>query len=139
MLRKILSVLAIGPLALNFLATAPAQSQIQAAIFVPCRQLIVKGANFHTQATYPRDPNVYAGPLRITRVHGSHWSGVLNLDNRNENVRGTISGTRFTLKRNSGQNWSASCTAGGQIQGNFTKHGLRAVGSFVLRPSVARR
>lgn len=139
MLRKILSVLAISPLALNFVATAPAQSQIQAAIFVPCRQLIFDGSNFHTQATYPRDPNVYTGPLRITRVRGSNWSGVLNLNHQRETVRGTISGTRFTLNRNSGQNWSASCYAGGQISGNFTKHGYRAVGSFSLTPRVAQR
>lgn len=135
MLRKIVSVLAISPLALNFIATAPAQAQIQAAA---CRQLIFEGANFHTQATYPRDPNVYSGPLRITHVHGSNWSGVLNLNNYNENVQGSISRTRFTMRRSSGQSWSATCTAGG-ISGNFKKDGLRAVGSFVLTPGVARR
>jgi hypothetical protein len=139
MFRKIVSVLAIAPLALNFVAIEPTQAQIQAAA---CRQLIFDGANFHTQATYPRDPNVYSGPLRITHVHRSnrhaHWSGVLNLDNRNEDVSGTISGSRFTMRRTSGQTWSATCTPGG-ISGNFKKDGLRAFGSFVLTPGVARR
>jgi hypothetical protein len=139
MFRKIVSVLAIAPLALNFVAIEPTQAQIQAAIFVPCDHLVSNGATFYTQATYPRDPNTYSGPLRITRVRGSNWSGVLNLNNQRENVRGTISGTRFTLSRRSGQHWSASCYAGGQISGNFTKHGARAVGSFSLTPRVARR
>ncbi|MBE9228793.1 hypothetical protein IQ264_25610 [Phormidium sp. LEGE 05292] len=146
MLRKIVSLLAIGPLALNLVATTPstAQQSINAqqptnAFKLSCHQLIFKGANFHTQATYPRDPNVYTGPLKITRVHGSKWSGTLNLNNYQETVEGKIYGTQFTLKRSSGQYWSASCTASGGIYGNFTKQGLRPVGSFTLTPNFARR
>ncbi len=139
MFRQIVSVLAIAPLALSFVATKPSQAQIQAAIFVPCDHLIVNGTTFHTQATYPRDPHTYSGALRINRVRGSNWSGVLNLNHQRENVHGTISGTRFTLHRRSGQHWSASCYAGGHISGNFTKHGSRAVGSFSLTPRVAQR
>jgi hypothetical protein len=135
MFRKIVSVLAIAPLTLNFVPTAPAQAQIQSAA---CNKLIVDGAHFQTQHTYPRDPNVYAGPLRITYVHRSTWSGVLNLHNSDEHVEGTISGTRFTMRRPSGQRWSATCTPGG-ISGNLKKQGVRGVGSFVLTPSVARR
>jgi hypothetical protein len=135
MFRKIVSVLAIAPLALNFVATAPAQAQIQAAA---CRQLIFEGANFRTVHIYPQDPNVYSAPLRITHVHGSSWSGVLNIHNSEENVEGTISRTEFTMRRPSGQTWSATCTPGG-ISGNLKKQGVRGVGAFVLTPSVARR
>lgn len=149
MLRKIVSVLAIGPLALNLIATAPTiaghsnnRQQPTNAFELSCNQLIFDGASFHTRATYPGDSNVYTGPLRITHVHNSkrhsRWSGVLNLDNRNENVSGQISGNRFTLRRKSGQNWSATCTVNG-ILGSFKKDGLRPVGSFVLRPGVAHR
>ncbi|OKH33944.1 hypothetical protein NIES2119_21885 [[Phormidium ambiguum] IAM M-71] len=148
MLRKIVSLLAISPLALNLIATTPstAQQSIEAQHQRPtngfklsCNQLIFEGAKFQTQATYPRDPNLYTGPLRITRVHGSKWVGRLNLNNYQETVEGRISGTRFTLKRRSGQNWSASCTAGGGIYGTFTKKESRAVGSFTLTPNFARR
>jgi hypothetical protein len=41
MLHKIASVLAISPLALSFVTTAPAQAQLQPA---PCHQLIFDGA-----------------------------------------------------------------------------------------------
>lgn len=148
MLRKIISLIAISPLALNLMATTPstAQQSINAqhqqptnAFKLSCRQLIFEGAKFQTQATYPRDPNLYTGPLKITRVHGSKWSGTLNLNNYQETVEGRISGTRFTLKRRSGQHWSASCTAGGGIYGTFTKQESRAVGSFTLTPNFARR
>ena len=149
MLRKIISVLAISPLALNLLITAPTTAQYSTndqqptnAFKLSCHQLVFDGSSFHTQATYPGDPNVYTGPLRITHVHNSnrhsHWSGVLNLDNRNEDVSGTVSGNRFTLRRKSGQSWSATCNAGG-IFGSFKKDGLRPVGSFTLTPSFARR
>lgn len=148
MLRKIVSLLAISPLALNLIVTTPstAQQSIDAQHQKPtnafkssCRQLIFEGANFQTQATYPRDPNVYTGPLKITRVHGSKWVGTLNLNNYQETVEGRISGTRFTLKRRSGQNWSASCTAGGGIYGTFTKQESPLKGSFSLTPKFAHR
>lgn len=146
MLRKIVSLLAIGPLALNLIATAPSTAQQSTSVQQPtnafklsCHQLIFEGANFDTQAIYPRDPNIYTGPLRITRVYGSKWSGTLNLNNYQETVEGRISGTRFTLKRPSGQHWSASCTASGGIYGTFTKQESRAIGSFNLTPSFAQR
>lgn len=146
MLRKLVSVLAISPLALSLFATTPTTAQQSTnaqqptnAFKLSCHQVIFEGANFHTRATYPTDPNVYTGPLKITRVHGSKWSGKLNLNNYQETVEGRLSGTRFTLKRRSGQYWSASCTASGGIYGNFKKQGLRPVGSFVLTPNFAQR
>jgi hypothetical protein len=132
MLRKIVSVLAIAPLTLNFVATAPAQAQIQASA---CRQLIFDGANFRLVHIYPQDPNVYSAPLRITRVHGSTWSGVIAAA---ENVHGTISRTQFTMRRESGETLSAICTAGG-IFGNLKKQESRAVGAFVLTPGVVQQ
>lgn len=135
MLRKILAVLAINPLALNIVATAPAQAQIQATA---CHQQIFDGAEFQTLHIFPQDPNVYSGPLRITHVHGSNWSGILNIHNNDENVQGTISGTRFTMRRPSGQTWSAICTPGG-ISGNLKKQEVRTVGSFVLTPDATQR
>lgn len=129
MFRQIIAALVISPLALSLAAQVPAQAQVQAA---NCNQVIAQGAYFRTNATYPQDPNVYSGTLRITQVSGSTWAGVLNLGS-NENVRGTISGTEFILRRREGQTWSATCSADG-ISGNFTKDGLSAVGSFVLIP-----
>lgn len=131
MLRKIASVLAISPLALSFFTTAPAQAQIPPA---PCRQFIVDGANFSTVSIYPQDSAVYSAPLRITHVYGSSWSGIFSINNTNETVQGTVSGTEFTMKRPSGQKWSATCTAGG-ISGNFSKQESRGIGAFVLTPA----
>ena len=135
MLRKIVSVLAISPLALNLVATTPAQAQIQPAA---CQQQVFNGANFGTLSIYPQDPNVYTGPLRINRINGSKWSGILNLHNNEENVYGTISGTQFTMKRPSGQTWSATCTPRG-ISGNFRKQESPGLGSFLLTPNAAQQ
>lgn len=134
MLRKLASILAICPLALSFVTAGPAQAQLKAA---PCRQLIFDGASFSTVHIYPQDPSVYSAPLRITQVNGSSWSGILSIHNTNENVQGTISRTEFTMRRPSGQKWSATCTAGG-ISGNLRKRESHGVGAFVLTPGVTR-
>jgi len=135
MLRKIVSLLAISPLALNLVATTPAQAQIQSS---PCQQQVFKGASFGTLHIFPQDPNVYTGPLRINRVNGSKWSGILNIHNNDENVQGTIDRSEFTMKRPSGQTWSATCTPRG-ISGNLKKPESRKIGSFLLTPNAARQ
>lgn len=135
MLRQILSVLAIGPLALNLVITTPAQAQIEPS---DCNQQVFEGANFGTIHIFPQDPNVYTAPLRINQVNGSRWSGILNIHNNAEKVYGTIYGNQFTMRRPSGQTWSATCTPGG-ISGNLRKQESRGIGSFVLTPNAAQR
>ncbi len=134
MLRKIASVVAISPLALSIVTTAPAQAQLPP---VPCNQFIVEGANFNSASIYPRDPAVYSASLIITHVHGSSWSGIFSINNTDEDVQGIVSRTDFTMRRPSRQQWSATCTSGG-ISGNFRKQESPVLGAFVLSPSNAR-